>query len=214
MTFEKRKQCQKGMEILDAVYDIAVNNSDIWETANQLANEYLEKNNRDVKTASAEMVNFVQTNCTGTEFLNHIGKQMSIDAVIPAYEAGNLCVQITMITALAIMGGYDPHKYLIKTLVLAALVGMTAISISKHIGEFIGNKITVQALENTPEKSLKKINQTIGYNFVVVMCKNGINVVPKAPDYESGVVEPFDRNSVKKVAERAAEVFLQIKYLF
>ena len=80
------------MEILDAVYDIAVNNSDIWETANQLANEYLEKNNRDVKTASAEMVNFVQTNCTGTEFLNHIGKQMSIDAVIPAYEAGNLCV--------------------------------------------------------------------------------------------------------------------------
>ena len=77
-----------------------------------------------------------------------------------------------------------------------------------------GNKITVQALENTPEKSLKKINQTIGYNFVVVMCKNGINVVPKAPDYESGVVEPFDRNSVKKVAERAAEVFLQIKYLF
>lgn len=66
MTFEKRKQCKKGMEILDAVYDIAVNNSDIWETANQLANEYLEKNNRDVKTASAEMVNFVQTNCTGT----------------------------------------------------------------------------------------------------------------------------------------------------
>lgn len=47
----------------------------------------------------------------------------------------------------------------------------------------------------------------------MVMCQNGINVVPKAPDYESGV-EPFDRNSVKNVAERAAEVFLQIKYLF
>ena len=90
---------------------------------------------------------------------------------------------------------------------------MTGISISKHIGKLIGNKITVKALENTPEKSLKKINQTIGYNFGMVMCKNGINGVPKAPDYESGVVEPFDRNSVKKVAECATEVFLQLKYI-
>ena len=51
MSLTMKNQCKKGMEILDIVYDIAVNNSAVSQTANQLANEFLEQYNRDVKKA-------------------------------------------------------------------------------------------------------------------------------------------------------------------
>ena len=205
---QRRAQGKKGLKFLDSVFDLAVNDADIGQTAIELANEYLKNNNYDVKKASIEMIESQEV-FKETDTLRYIGKRFILDSTIPADVAGNLYVQIRMITALAVMGGYDPQDYLIKTLVFITLMGMSSIDISKRMGIYIGSRITVQAVKNSSEKCLRKINEAAGYRLVMVLCHDGINVVSKAPVYESGLIEPFDSNFIKMVAKRAVDLFLQ-----
>ncbi len=205
---KRRAQGKKGLKILDSVFDLAVNDADIGQTAIELANEYLKNNNYDVKKASIEMIESQEV-FKENETLCYIGKRFILERTIPADVAGNLYIQIRMITALAVMGGYDPKDYLIKTLVFITLIGMSSIDISKRMGIYIGFRVTIQEVKKSSKKCLREINEEIGYRLVNVLCHDGIHVVSKAPDYESLLVEPFDHNSIKMVAKRAVDLFLQ-----
>lgn len=206
--FQKREPRAEGLKILNAFYDLAVQDNDISQTAIQLSGEYTEKYKKDVKMAAVELTFSQKDICSDTDSLYDLGKRITIHPAIPPEVAGTLYIQIRMIIALAIMGGYNPQDYLVKTLVFMTLVGMNGIDISKRLGIYIGNKLTVQAVEKCSKKILRELHEEAGNRLVMVLCHDGINVVSKAPEYDGFKVESFDRNSVGMVAERASDLFL------
>lgn len=206
--FQEKASYKKGLEILNAYYDLAVKDSDMSPTAIEISAEYMKKNNNDVKMAAVELTFSQKDICSDTDSLYDLGKRITIHPAIPPEVAGILYIQIRMIIALAIMGGYNPQDYLVKTLVFMTLVGMNGIDISKRLGIYIGNKLTVQAVEKCSEKILRELHEEAGNRLVMVLCHDGINVVSKAPEYDGFKVESFDRNSVGMVAERASDLFL------
>ena len=207
--FREKASYKKGLEILNAYYDLAVKDSDMSPTAIEISTEYMKKNNNDVKKAAEELIDSQETICDDIDCLKAIGRNMNTHIAIPYDVSGNLFIQTRMITALAIMGGYDPEDLLIKTLVFITLVGMSSVSISKQMGIFIGSKTTVEAVQKCSEKMLGELCLATGKRLVMVLDHDVIKVVPNAPSYDSVLVEPFDRKSVRKVAKRATDLFLK-----
>lgn len=204
------EQSKKGLEILDKVYSSAINGLPTSQTAIQLANEYLQNNNYDVKKASSKMITAQIAKCTTTGFLTGLGGLIMLPIAIPADVAGNIYVQIRMIAALAVMGGLNPHDDSVKTLVYITLVGMSAADIVKQTGIKLGNKLAVQAVKQIPGKILVKINQKVGFRLITKFGEKGIiNLAKMVPVAGGGVSAVVDLVSTKSIANRAVNLFLK-----
>ena len=206
---EETQEGNKGLKILDKLYNSAINGLPISESADVLAMEYLEKYGNDSKKAAKVMIRNQIVKCSTTGFLTGLGGFITLPITLPADVGSCLYVQIRMIAAIAVMGGYKLNDDAVKTMVYATLLKIEVGNILKQIGVKTANKMAMAALKKLPGKALTKINQKLGFRFITKFGQKGvINLVKAVPLFGGVINSAFDGTETKLIANRAVKNFL------
>lgn len=106
------------------------------------------------------------TKCTTTGFLTGLGGLITLPATITADIGSSMYVQIRMIAAIAVMGGYSLQDDVVKSMVFATLLKVEVGNLLKQVGVKTANRASLQLLKKLPGTVLTKINQKLGFRFL------------------------------------------------
>lgn len=144
-------------QFLDGAYLQVLNGFGLFPSAADMAREYLEKNAGDPRRAAEDLIVWQTTKAATSGFLTNLGGVATLPIAIPANISSVLYVQIRMIAAIAILGGYDVTSDKVRTLVYASLLGAAATDILKDAGIRLGERLTRAALQRITETVAKKM---------------------------------------------------------
>lgn len=131
----------KIMEVLDWSYEKAVDGLPGMETAQELANKYLNRYN-STDEAIDKFIKWQQAKCATSGFLTGLGGIITLPVAIPANISSVIYVQTRMVAAIAHMRGFDLKDDQVRTLVYVALTGQAAADILKQAGIKFGTKMS------------------------------------------------------------------------
>jgi hypothetical protein len=199
---------EKIMEILGTLYNKAIGGIPGSESCFQLADDYSSKN-KNIEIAARKLINFQLAKCTATGFLTGLGGILTLPVALPANLASIYYIQLRMIATLAVLGGYDPKRDEVQTLVYLCLINMSIKEVCGQVGVQVANKAALALLKRLPGKILTEINKKIGFRLFTKFGEKGvinlIKVIPLAGGFIGGGV---DLVSAKITAERAYKVFI------
>ncbi len=199
---------EQMMELLDKCYAGAMNGLPGSSSCEELAADYLDKY-KDPKTAAKKLIDVQVAKCTTSGFVTSLGGLITLPVAVPANVASVLYVQIRMIGALAMMGGYDPEDDEVKTLVYLCLVKNSITDVCKSAGVKAANKMTLNLLKKLPGTVLTKINQKVGFRLLTKFGEKGVINLVKIVPIAGGVVGGgADFIDTKLIANKAYKVFL------
>ena len=201
MSNEKNQQL--GLDILDKCYTSAIEGLPTSDSAIVLGQEYLRKySSKD--SAVEKLVTNQIAKCATTGFLTSVGGALTLPVAISADVGVNVYVQLRMIAAIAVIGGYNPYDDEVKTLAYMCLVGMAGTDVIKNVGIKVGEKVTINML--------KKIPQFIGFRLVTKMGTKGvINLIKVIPGISGVIGGGIDAFATKNIANRAIDCFIKNK---
>lgn len=195
----------KIMSVLDLGYDKAINGFPGMETAEELAEEYLNKS-KSVDEAIDKFINWQQAKCATSGFLTGLGGIITLPVTIPANISSVIYIQIRMIAAIARMRGYDLKDDQVKTLVYLSLTGQAATDILKQVGIKIGTKMSTVLIKRMPIEIIKQINKTVGFRLVTKFGEKGIinlgKCVPVVGGIIGGTVDAVGTRTIGKTAKK------------
>lgn len=160
------------MKTVDWAYDKAVNGLPGMDTAQELAESYINKSNT-IDEAVSSLINWQISKSATSGFITGLGGVILLPVAIPANIASVLFVQIRMIAAIAYMGGYDLRDDKVKTFVYMCLCGNGVKEILKDFGIILGNKLTKAMIEKISGKLIVKINQKVGFRLLTKFGSKG-----------------------------------------
>lgn len=178
----------KMMQVLDWAYEKSLNGIPGTLSAEELAQDYLDKNNGDVIKACDSLINWQISKCATSGFLSGLGGLITLPVAIPANVSSVIYVQMRMIAAIAYMGGYDIKDDSVKSLVYMCLTGNAAADIAKDIGMKLGTKLTKSAIQKISSKTITKINQAVGFRMITKFGSKGVINLGKAIPLIGGIV--------------------------
>ncbi|MDE5792238.1 MAG: EcsC family protein, partial [Oscillospiraceae bacterium] len=176
------------------------------KSADNMAVEYLNKNNGNVQKAMQAMITMQVTKCKTIGFLTGLGGFITL----PVADIGlSMYVQMRMIAGIAVMNGYSLYDDAVKTMVYSILLGIElGNTIIKPICVKTADKFATNMLKKMPAKGLVKINRKLGFQFITKFGKTGmINLVKYVP-FVGGVVNAvINLAETKAIANRAMKAF-------
>ena len=187
---EKGKEVQegeKGWKLLGKLYDGALKGIPGSKSVEALAQEYLSNCGGKKEQAAEQLIRMQVTKCTTTGFLTGLGGLITLPATITADIGSSMYVQIRMIAAIAVMGGYS----------------------LKQVGVKTANRASLQLLKKLPGTVLTKINQKLGFRFLTKFGQKGVINLVKVVPVAGGVVNGgLNLVETKAIGKRAMKVFL------
>ena len=193
------------MKTLDWTYDKVVTGIPGFDSAIEIAENYLSKTN-DPKKCAKTLIRWQNTKAGTSGFLTGVGGIIYMPLTVPANFASVIYIQMRMVAAIAHMGGYDVKDDRVKTLIYACLAGNAAKDIVKDVGIIIGNKMTLSLIKKIPGKTLTKINQKVGFRILTKFGSTGaINLgkaVPFVGGFVGGTFDILSTNTVGKIAKK------------
>lgn len=202
-------ESNKMLQVLDWAYEKSLNGLPGTLSAEELAEEYLVKNNYDVIKASDSLISWQVGKCATSGFVTGLGGLITLPVAIPANISSVIYVQMRMIAAVAYIGGYDIKEDSVKSLVYMCLTGNAAVEIAKEVGIKIGTKLTQSAIQKISFETIKRINQAVGFRLITKFGQKGIVNLGKAVPLIGGVIGGgVDLASTKVIGKISKEVFL------
>lgn len=200
---------QIGLDILEKCYTSAIEGLPTSDSAIVLGQEYLRKYNYNKNLAVEKLVNAQIMKCATTGFLTSVGGALTLPVAVSADIGVNVYVQLRMIAAIAVIGGYNPTDDEVKTLAYMCLVGMAGADIVKNVGIKVGEKVTLNILKKIPTTLLFKINQLIGFRLITRAGTKGIiNLIKIVPGISGVIGGGFDAIATRNIANRAKDCFI------
>ena len=200
---------EKMMQVLEKCYDGAMKGLPGNKPCAELASDYLSKYSNPL-SAAKHLIDSQVAKCTTSGFLTSLGGLITLPVAIPANVGSVLYMQMRMIGAIAVMGGYNLHDDEVQTLVYLCLVKSSITDVIKSAGVQVTNKITISMLKKLPGTVLTKINQKVGFRLVTKFGTKGIVNLAKVVPVLGGVVGgTIDLVETKKIADKACDAFLR-----
>ncbi len=191
------------LKILDWAYDKATEGFPCFDSANDLAKDYL-KGDRTLAEKVNSLIQWQNMKAGTTGFVTGLGGLITLPVAVPANISVVLLVQVRMIAAIAIMGGHDVKDDRVRTLVYVCLAGNTAKEVLSKVGVDIANKLALGAIKSIPGKTLTAINQAVGFRLVTKFGEKGVVNMGKAIPLLGAVVgatfEVVATNAIGNVA--------------
>ena len=202
----------KVMQAMDWAYEKALDpNVPVLKSAYDLATDYSKKD-RTLEKNVASLVRWQKTKCATSGFITGLGGIITLPAAVPANIASVLYVQIRMLAAIAIMGGFDVKDDRVKTLVYVCLCGNAAKEILSKAGVEVGKKMAVSALKKLPGTVVVKINQKVGFRLLTKFGEKGVVNLGKMIPLLGGLIgATFDTVSTSAIAKIAKITFIENK---
>lgn len=203
---------EKITSILNWAYNKAVNGIQGVDSAAELANSYMQGASSHAQAAE-NLVKWQVAKCATTGFCCGIPGLMALPATLPANVTSVLYVQIRMIAAIALMGGYDLKSDKVRTMVYMCLVCNSIKEVAKQLGIAVGTKITKDLIvKNVSREVIKKINQYVGFRLLTKAGEKGVVNISKAVPLIGGVIGgTLDGVYTRQIGKIACEVFLSDK---
>jgi hypothetical protein len=196
------------MKSLDWAYDKALNGIPGFDSAEEMANDYLKGNGSLVDKVNS-LIRWQNTKSATSGFLTGLGGIITLPVAIPANIASVMYVQIRMIAAIAHMAGYDLRDDRVKALVYTCLCGNAAKDIVKEIGIKLGTKLTETAIKKISAEVIVKINKAVGFRLLTKFGQTGLVNLGKAIPLVGGVVGgTMDGISTNIIGNVARDTFL------
>lgn len=200
---------EKMMQVLEKCYEGAMKGLPGNKPCAELAQDYLSKYSNPL-SAAQHLIDSQVAKCTTSGFLTSLGGLITLPVAIPANVGSVLYMQMRMIGAIAVMGGYNLHDDEVQTLVYLCLVKSSITDVIKSAGVQFTNKITISMLKKLPGTVLTKINQKVGFRLVTKFGTKGIVNLAKVVPVLGGVVGgTIDLVETKKIADKACDAFLR-----
>lgn len=136
----------KIMQTLDWAYDKATNGLPGVDSASVMADSYIQNGNSKIEQANS-LIRWQNTKAGTSGFISGLGGIITMPVTIPANISSVIFVQIRMIAAIAVIGGYDLKDDKVKALVYTCLAGNAAKDILKDIGIIVGSKLTTNVIK-------------------------------------------------------------------
>lgn len=207
---EKEKLTEgKAGQILDSVYKKALDGiPKVSRSVDELADDYLNKHTSPEK--AAKMLAKTQVMKCGTSgFITGLGGAITLPVAIPANISSVMYVQLRMIAAIAIVGGYDIHSDQVQTMIYMCLTGTAITDVVKETGIKIGEKTLEAAIKKIPGTTLTKINQKIGFRFITKFGEKGaINLGKLVPLVGGLLGGGMDVASTTVIGRNAIKMFI------
>jgi uncharacterized protein (DUF697 family) len=191
------------------LYERAINGIPGLDSAPEMAQKYLAKGG-SLNDSVNDLIKWQIIKAGTSGFLTGFGGLLTLPVTIPANFASVIYVHVTMIAAIAYMGGYDLKDDKVKTLVYACLVGDSAKNILlKESGIKIGRKLTESAINNISKQTLGAINKKVGFKLVTKFSEKGTIVLGRAIPFVGGVIgASIDGIATQRVGNIAKETFI------
>ena len=174
-----------------------------------LAQEYLSNCGGKKEQAAEQLIRMQVTKCTTTGFLTGLGGLITLPATITADIGSSMYVQIRMIAAIAVMGGYSLQDDVVKSMVFATLLKVEVGNLLKQVGVKTANRASLQLLKKLPGTVLTKITQKLGFRFLTKFGQKGVINLVKVVPVAGGVVNGgLNLVETKAIGKRAMKVFL------
>lgn len=195
----------KIMEVLDWSYEKAVDGLPGMETAQELANKYLNRYN-STDEAIDKFIKWQQAKCATSGFLTGLGGIITLPVAIPANISSVIYVQTRMVAAIAHMRGFDLKDDQVRTLVYVALTGQAAADILKQAGIKFGTKMSTVLIKKIPFEVIKQINKAVGFRLVTKFGQTGVINLGKGVPFVGGIiggtVDAVGTSTIGKTAKR------------
>lgn len=196
------------MGLLDSCYTATLNGLPNTPSAEDLAHQYLEKY-KEPQKAIYKLVNAQIMKCSTSGFITGLGGIITLPVAIPANVGSVIYVQVRMIAAIAVIGGYNPHDDKVQTLVYMCLAGMSVGDLFKQAGVQFGNKFTTAMIKKIPGTVLTKINQKVGFRFITKFGEKGLINLGKMVPAVGGIIGAgVDYAGTRKIAKSAYKTFI------
>lgn len=196
------------MKTLDYAYDKAVNGVSGFDSAQEMAENYMAKGGKKIDMANS-LIRWQNTKATTSGFLTGLPGVIAMPITIPTNIASVLYVQVRMIAALAHLGGHDVKDDKVKSLVYLCLAGNGAKDIIKDIGIVIGKKVATQSVKNISGKTITAINQKVGFRLLTKFGEKGAINIGKAIPILGGVIGgTFDLVATNTIGNIARNTFI------
>lgn len=192
------------MKTLDWAYEKAIT-IDLpgMDSAYDLAKDYSEQQGSLVDKVNS-LIRWQNTKAGTSGFVTGLGGLLTLPVAIPANIASVMFVQIRMIAAIAIMGGHDPKRDKVRTLVYLCLCGNGAREIIQQAGIRIGEKMAISLIKRIPSVVITNINRMVGFRLLTRFGQKGVINLGKAIPLVGGVigaaVDGFSTNTIGNVA--------------
>lgn len=200
------------MKVLDWAYETALDPGlPGVDSAEELAQDYLEgPGSLEEKVDS--LILWQDTKAATSGFITGLGGLITLPVAIPANVSSVLFVQIRMLAAIAIMGGYDVEDDKVKTLVYVCLLGNAAEEVLKQVGVKLGAKFTEAAIKKLSTEVIKQINKQVGFRLVTKFGQKGVINLGKAIPIAGGVISgTLDAVSTHAIGKAAKIIFISEK---
>ena len=147
--------------LLDWAYDTAISGPLPFDSAEDLANDYLQGEEALLDQVNS-LIRWQNTKAATSGFLSGLGGLITLPVAVPANLSVVLVIQVRMIAAIAIMGGFDVRDDRVKTLVYVCLAGNAAKEIVRDTGIKLGGKARTQCDQEHPKHSTHQDQSSCG----------------------------------------------------
>lgn len=198
--------------LLDGAYVQVLNGFGVFTPATELAREYLAKNAGDPHRAAQDLILWQTTKAATSGFLSNLGGIATLPVAIPANISSVLYVQIRMIAAIAVMGGYEIESDKVRTLVYTSLLGTAAADILKDAGIRLGERLTRTAIERLTGAVAKNMASSVAARLMARLGLASAGNLSKLIPIAGGVVgAAVDAAATQAVGAVAVKLFLNEK---
>lgn len=200
------------MKALDWSFDTAVNGGiPGTDSAIELAENYLIKKGSLIQQVNS-LIMWQNTKSATSGFLTGLGGVILLPIALPVNITSVILVQMSMVAAIAYMGGYDLKDDEVKTFVYTCLAGNGAKDILKGTGIQLGNKLAINGINKISGATLIKINQAVGFRLVTKFGEKGVINLGKMVPLLGGVIGgTFDGVSTNIIGNIARNIFIEGK---
>ena len=208
---KNRKQLlnpEKLLKALDWLYDKATSGvtgtGGCWKLAEDYRSKY-----HDPQIAAKKLAKSQIAKCTLSGTITSAGGIITMPIALPANITSVWYVELQMIAAIAVLGGYDPSHDEVKMLSYACLGGSGVMDTLRTAGVDFAVKGGKVLIKKIPVEAVRAVNKKLGMRFVTKWGETGIvNLGKMVPVLGAGVGGAFDLVSSKVVAKTAIKTFL------
>lgn len=143
-------------------------------SAEDLAERHLARRAGSVKPAIDDLIAWQVPYAGAAEFVTNLGGLVTLPVTIPANLASVLLIQLRMITAIAILRGYQPDNPRVRTLAFLCLTGSAAADVLQGLSVGLGTRLSTRLIVRLSGGALGNIKQAVGARLAARMGAGGL----------------------------------------
>ena len=201
----------KMQEMLDFSYNQAINGVSQFNSAQELAQEYLNKDGT-LEEQINSLIKAQNIKAATSGFITSLGGIVTLPITLPANITSIFMIQMRMIATIAYMCGADIKDDKVKTFIYVCLLGNSAREVLKKVGINIAQKVTKQLISKISKDIIIEINKQIGFRLLTKFGEKGVINLGKAVPIVGGIIGgSIDMLSTKAIGQTAKKIFIEQK---